>query len=308
MSSDKKNPDKMPPPIVLSDGTVFRGFGPAVTTTNAPPPIKPMGNVATVRKQPTVAVVPNWREWSHMPKVEVWQACALSLNINPYWLKGRSSYQIEPGQGPCFSERSFPSAIAHNEFSLRKRLLIANLPDNEEWFDFYYPSAISISEVRLSEFATWAVSRMKWPDLPPELVALARKQPSAPEQNDAPAPVGNVAPARVVADSTATTKEAKLKQDSKESTSHITTHHVPASKRTNILDAVFQLAKDNAVKATDWQSVWASLVKLAEAKERPAPLLGFSDDEGVKYQDYSDVKFLSKKNFKQRWSRANPTR
>lgn len=114
--------------------------------------------------------------------------------------------------------------------------------------------------------------------------------------------------AKVVADSTATTKEAKPKQDSHESTSHIATHHVPAPKRTNILDAVIQLAKGNAVKETDWQSVWASLVKLAEAKERPPPLLGFTDDEGVKYQDFSNVKFLSKKSFQQRWNRAKPAR
>lgn len=186
-----------------SASNALQGFGPRITTTNAPPPLKPMGTRATVRMQPTVAVVPNWSEWSHMPKVEVWQACALSLNINPYWLIGRSSYQIEPGRGPCFSERSFPSAIAHNEFRLRQRLLIANLPDNEEWFDFYYPSAINISEVRLSEFATWAVSRMKWPDLPRDLVALARNQVDAPEQIDAPAPVSNAEPAKVGAGDTA---------------------------------------------------------------------------------------------------------
>ncbi len=137
---------------------------------------------------------------------------------------------------------------------------------------------------------------------------LARKPTDAPDQNDASASARNADTEKVGADSTATTKEAKPIQDSPEITPHITTHRVPASKRTNILDAVIQLAKDDAVKATDWQSVWASLVKLAEAKERPAPLLGFSDDEGVKYQDFSEVKFLSKKSFQQRWNRAKPAR
>lgn len=255
--ADAPAPQKEAP---ASASNALQGFGPRQATTSAPPPIKPMGNGATVRKRPTVAAIPNWREWSHMPKVEVWQACALSLNINPYWLKGRSSYQIEPGKGPCFSERSFPSAIAHNEFSLRQRLLIANLPDNEEWFDFYYPSAITNSEVRLSEFATWAVSRMKWPDLPPELVALARKQPSAPEQNDAQASVGNVAPLKADVGDTATKKDAKSKPETGEP--------FLQPKSRNSRAAVDQWVKWQAhhmVKATDNTSALAErILEIAE--------------------------------------------
>ena len=85
--------------------------------------------------------------------------------------------------------------------------------------------------------------------------------------------------------------------------SNLTTHKLKT--RTNILDAAINQAKKAAIDPDDWQSVWAALVALAESKIRPSPLMGFSEEEGVKYQDYGGVRFLSKKNFSDRFRRAN---
>lgn len=55
-------------------------------------------------------------------------------------------------------------------------------------------------------------------------------------------------------------------------------------RRADPLAAVLAEAKRNALDSTDWQSVWAALVKLAEPASRPAPLLGYVEGEGVKYR------------------------
>jgi len=72
---------------------------------------------------------------------------------------------------------------------------------------------------------------------------------------------------------------------------------------TNILRAVIDIAKKNAVKPDDHQSVWAALTSLADSDKRPPPLLGFVDGEGVKYQNDDGVKFLTKKNLLDRLGR-----
>lgn len=74
--------------------------------------------------------------------------------------------------------------------------------------------------------------------------------------------------------------------------------------RTNILEAVIRQATERAAPPKDKQCVWVELVRLAESDSRPAPLLGFAEGEGVKYQDNSEVKFLTSKNLGDRMRRA----
>ncbi|UEP35957.1 hypothetical protein LL998_06615 [Burkholderia ambifaria] len=59
-------------------------------------------------------------------------------------------------------------------------------------------------------------------------------------------------------------------------------------RRTTALDAVIEMAKGRAVAPDDWQSVWAALVKLAQGDDRPAPLTGYAEGEGVLYQVNDD--------------------
>lgn len=76
-------------------------------------------------------------------------------------------------------------------------------------------------------------------------------------------------------------------------------------QRVGALDAIIELARAGAVDSTDWQSVWASLVRLAEGPTRPAPLIGYVDDEGVKYLAGGEdaVKTLSRGAFCKRFKR-----
>lgn len=54
--------------------------------------------------------------------------------------------------------------------------------------------------------------------------------------------------------------------------------------RAEPLAAVLSTARAKALDPNDWQSGWAALVVLAQSPVRPAPLLGYSEGEGVKYQ------------------------
>ncbi len=60
--------------------------------------------------------------------------------------------------------------------------------------------------------------------------------------------------------------------------------HNRLKNRSNALAAVIEKAKQQAVDSANWQSVWNALVVLAQSADRPAPLLGYIEGEGVKYQ------------------------
>jgi hypothetical protein len=122
---------------------------------------------------------PNWREWKHTPDVTVWQACALSLDINPQRLVPDTRLMARyPSKGPFFLARNFASKEVEEEFDLRQRLLLRNLP-NYTFFPTRYRDRWEGSRregnslVRLPEFASWAVSVVMWEGMPPELIELA---------------------------------------------------------------------------------------------------------------------------------------
>jgi hypothetical protein len=74
--------------------------------------------------------------------------------------------------------------------------------------------------------------------------------------------------------------------------------------RRNVLDHIIELAQESATKRTDPQSVYAELKKLANSGDRPPPLLGFIEDEGVKYEDSNgNAKFFTLKNLSERMKR-----
>lgn len=76
--------------------------------------------------------------------------------------------------------------------------------------------------------------------------------------------------------------------------------------RSNPLRAVIDMAKSLSLDKNDYHSVWAALVKLAQDTNRPAPLLGYVDDEGVKWDKNGTTEFLTKKALTSRLSRAKP--
>ncbi|MCX7178621.1 MAG: hypothetical protein NTX56_07555 [Proteobacteria bacterium] len=80
--------------------------------------------------------------------------------------------------------------------------------------------------------------------------------------------------------------------------------HTLRNKRKHALAAVIATVKNSAVDSTDYQSVWAALVTLAESSNRPSPLIGFVDGEGVKYQGENEVKFFTKNALRNMMNRA----
>lgn len=117
------------------------------------------------------AQVPDWEFWRDMPEVELWQACALSLNLDPDPLTP-SDDGMGMGGESYFKARSFPNEEAWEKFNKRLRLLEANMQR---------------PTVRLADFVTWASSLSTPWDMPPELVALAQK-PEALAGKPVPAP------------------------------------------------------------------------------------------------------------------------
>lgn len=84
----------------------------------------------------------------------------------------------------------------------------------------------------------------------------------------------------------------------------VLTHTV--KRRADPLAAVLKQAVGCSADAGDWASVWASLVVIAQSDSRPAPLLGYVEGDGVKYQIDSfnnPVKFLTREAFRRRWAR-----
>jgi hypothetical protein len=55
------------------------------------------------------------------------------------------------------------------------------------------------------------------------------------------------------------------------------------------MSAPIELAMDNAIDPNDLHSVWAALVKIAGDLDRPAPLLGITDDAMIKCQGNNKV-------------------
>jgi hypothetical protein len=77
--------------------------------------------------------------------------------------------------------------------------------------------------------------------------------------------------------------------------------------RTSKMDAVIAQARKGATDPDDTQSVWDALYKLADSKDRPAPLLGVADGS-IKWLDQNGegevVKVLTKKILRDRLFRA----
>lgn len=83
------------------------------------------------------------------------------------------------------------------------------------------------------------------------------------------------------------------------------TVHRLGGTRTHALAAVISAATNSAPDPTDYQSVWASLVNLAESGTPPPPLLaGYVAEEGVKYQAENGVKFFTKNALRSMMKRA----
>ncbi|HJV75184.1 MAG TPA: hypothetical protein VJ654_13245 [Noviherbaspirillum sp.] len=127
-----------------------------------------------VKKQPN-ARTPDWEYWRAMRKAKEWQACALSLDIDPGSMKDHPQAWMEgPDSGPLFTSDSFPSNDVQVKFEKRLEILRANRSNRTIFTQSTAKhSGLLWDEVSLSEFAAWGLS-IHWNDMPPELVAIAK--------------------------------------------------------------------------------------------------------------------------------------
>jgi len=110
---------------------------------------------------------PDWSFWQDMPEVELWQACALSLNLDPDSLSPHYDGAGMIGSGlPSFRHENFPSAEKWEEFNKRLRLAEANIQQQ---------NAFCPNLIKISNFVRIVLILSKPWDMPPELVTLVQK-------------------------------------------------------------------------------------------------------------------------------------
>ena len=249
-----------------------------------PPPIEPLrasGPLTTAKREDVPRKPITWKLWATVPEVALWEAVALVLDIDPRSLQPlRDGWMAGPGRGPVFEPRSFPSEAKRegfdNALSFAERAAKVAGP-------IYLRTGLAVgmnkrtAQVSLADVVAFFVS-CEWPDIPAPLLALV---PTAEDRTAPPA-----VPVATAAESATRTHELKRRGDA--------------------LAAVLTLAKKQALDADSWQSVWASLVALAQAADRPAPLLGYTEGEGVKYQTDSAERpdgWLTREAYRRRFER-----
>jgi hypothetical protein len=104
---------------------------------------------------------PNWTKWKHIPDVMLWQAVALSLNVDPDLANRSYSWKAE---GTVTGESK--------EFKDRLDVLLANFGRAR----LLKPTSLSLSDpeeatLRVDAFAAWAMS-IGW-SIPSDLAALS---------------------------------------------------------------------------------------------------------------------------------------
>ncbi len=106
-----------------------------------------------------------------MQTVKIWQACALSLNLDPDSIKISADIM---GLHPHFKMQSFPNEETWNEFNKRLRLRGEGVN----------------AAIALSDFVSWTSSLSTPFEMPQEFVALAKK-PETRAATPVPAPTSD---------------------------------------------------------------------------------------------------------------------
>ena len=130
----------------------------------------------------------DWRYWRILPEIKQWEACALSLGINPDGMRPeRNAWMAGPGVGPMFASSSFPNREAETEFQKRRRLLEASV-----FTSGFFPTVRGLvmgarwkATICLDEFASWGAHVGL--DMPAELCALPAPVPPVSKPQAAPA-------------------------------------------------------------------------------------------------------------------------
>ena len=152
----------------------------------APPPLSPVrGSYAPAKPKAPDVSKPDWRFWTKIKAVKVWQAIVLSLDIDPDGMKHNpNAWMAGPGGDPIFESRSFPSDATKIEYDKRLRLLKPEIANTDCFYLFRIVQGSRANcEIYLRDFVKWALA-IDLGVMPSELVAMAK----APDKNSVPAP------------------------------------------------------------------------------------------------------------------------
>lgn len=120
---------------------------------------------------------PVWKFWRAMPEVKLWQAIALSLNLDPDLLNpdyiDNDSLELDEHGG--WNGDASLSVTELSNFSKRLRLLVANISDKKQ----FSAGTLNISNralhgVRLNEFAVWCLQKSFF-DCPEPILELGHR-------------------------------------------------------------------------------------------------------------------------------------
>lgn len=129
--------------------------------------------------QKSITPSPDWDFWQSMRTVEAWQACALSLGLDPDSMPLRPPELFtNPYEYLNFERGCFPSRPVEVQFEKRLRLLDTYVRDDRYFGPDSYPclgGSSAYDKISLKDFAKWAVSVMKWVDMPAQLVVIAQE-------------------------------------------------------------------------------------------------------------------------------------
>lgn len=307
----------------LEGGASFSGT-PIRKVSQAPPPIRGIGAgrswVPEKGQTPAAGPTnPDWSFWKALPRIEVWKASALSLDLEPdRMFASPTSWMAGPGAPLTFRSDSFASGAQAAEYIKRRRIIAARLARSED-DDRAYTTLAKVEQ--LADELGWAtpedmrglapdtqepdaaasqprsvledVQKMLNPENGPlagvKLLATPTRVGSfamqVPSLTSAPAGCDEVASPAV--------PELKRRE------------HVLSGRRAHWLDAPFRMAKEKAADGGDRLSVWSALFELAGSERPPPPLLGVQG-RSIKRQDGVKHKLFDLDAFTKYWNRHPP--
>ena len=157
------------PTLLLDEGALTRfsygwaqGHGDEsrpLRRTRAPPPLPSLGGGGSSGTPTKAPPRPKWRKWQHIPDVKVWEAVALSIDIEP--------------ESEWFSEGKWIANKDSQKYRLfRERITVAtrNNALTRKWLNLVDPTLHGVS---LGDFANWA-NDLRW-TIPPELTEIGTR-------------------------------------------------------------------------------------------------------------------------------------
>lgn len=142
----------------------------------------------------------DWAKWQAIPEItlpslQLWQACAMSLNIPPDTMEFSNDAWMSDAddEGPIITAESFPNDKTKKAFHDRLKILLSNLSNRR----LFTPDILSLEQtylhrVRIDEFAAFAL-RCNWA-IPKQMCKLAKPPTTQtvpePQVTGTTAPVG----------------------------------------------------------------------------------------------------------------------